>query len=54
MRLTHADSLGNNRRLEPDAAQVMPFSHGADMHSEKNGSPNEADLEGLGLVLWDP
>jgi hypothetical protein len=35
----HADSLGNNGRLEPGAAQVMTFSHGADMHSEKNGSP---------------
>jgi quercetin 2,3-dioxygenase len=36
----HADSLGNNGRLEPGAAQVMTFSHGADMHSEKNGSPD--------------
>ena len=35
----HADSLGNNGSLEPGAAQVMTFSHGADMHSEKNGSP---------------
>jgi redox-sensitive bicupin YhaK (pirin superfamily) len=34
----HADSLGNNGRLGPGAAQVMTFSHGHDMHSEKNGS----------------
>ena len=38
----HADSLGNNGRLEPGAAQVMTFSHGRDEHSEKNGSPDEA------------
>ena len=37
----HADSLGNNGRLEPGAAQVMTFSHGADQHSEKNGSADE-------------
>jgi redox-sensitive bicupin YhaK (pirin superfamily) len=37
----HADSLGNNGHLEPGAAQVMSFSHGADLHSEKNGSPEE-------------
>jgi redox-sensitive bicupin YhaK (pirin superfamily) len=37
----HADSLGNNGRLEPGAAQVMTFSHRGDMHSEKNGSPDE-------------
>ena len=37
----HADSLGNNGRLEPGAAQVMTFSHGRDEHSEKNGSPDE-------------
>lgn len=34
----HADSLGNNGRLEAGAAQVMTFSHGFDQHSEKNGS----------------
>jgi quercetin 2,3-dioxygenase len=37
----HADSLGNNGRLETGAAQVMTFSHDGDLHSEKNGSPNE-------------
>jgi quercetin 2,3-dioxygenase len=37
----HADSLGNNGRLEPGAAQVMTFSHRGDLHSEKNGSPDE-------------
>ena len=37
----HADSLGNNGRLEPGAAQVMTFSHAGDEHSEKNGSPDE-------------
>ena len=36
----HADSLGNNGRLGPGAAQVMTFSHVGDLHSEKNGSPN--------------
>ena len=34
----HADSLGNNGRLEPGAAQVMTFSHRGDQHAEKNGS----------------
>jgi quercetin 2,3-dioxygenase len=34
----HADSLGNNGRLRPGAAQVMTFSHHGDLHSEKNGS----------------
>jgi redox-sensitive bicupin YhaK (pirin superfamily) len=38
----HADSLGNNGRLEPGAAQVMTFSHRGDEHSEKNGSRDEA------------
>jgi redox-sensitive bicupin YhaK (pirin superfamily) len=38
----HADSLGNNGRLEAGAAQVMTFSHAGDLHSEKNGSPDEA------------
>ena len=38
----HADSLGNNGRLESGAAQVMSFSHDGDLHSEKNGSPDEA------------
>ena len=37
----HADSLGNNGRLESGAAQVMTFSHDGDLHSEKNGSPDE-------------
>jgi hypothetical protein len=37
----HADSLGNNGRLEAGAAQVMTFSHGSDEHSEKNGSADE-------------
>ena len=37
----HADSLGNNGRLEAGAAQVMTFSHGGDQHSEKNGSTDE-------------
>src|SRR5687768_2297890 len=37
----HADSLGNNGRLEPGAAQAMTFSHGGDQHSEKNGSASE-------------
>jgi redox-sensitive bicupin YhaK (pirin superfamily) len=35
----HADSLGNNGRLEPGAAQVMSFSHAGDEHSERNASP---------------
>ena len=39
----HADSLGNNGRLEPGAAQVMTFSHRGDLHSEKNGSPDDGD-----------
>jgi quercetin 2,3-dioxygenase len=38
----HADSLGNNGQLEAGAAQVMTFSHAGDLHSEKNGSANEA------------
>jgi hypothetical protein len=37
----HADSLGNNGRLKPGAAQVMTFSHRGDLHSEKNGSTDE-------------
>ena len=37
----HADSLGNNGRLGPGAAQVMTFSHHGDQHSEKNGSIDE-------------
>ena len=37
----HADSLGNNGRLAPGAAQVMTFSHRGDEHSEKNGSPDK-------------
>jgi quercetin 2,3-dioxygenase len=38
----HADSLGNNGRLGPGAAQVMTFSTDGDMHSEKNGSTDGA------------
>lgn len=37
----HADSLGNNGRLEPGAAQAMTFSHRGDLHSEKNASATE-------------
>jgi len=37
----HADSLGNDGRLEPGAAQVMTFSHRGDLHSEKNASRDE-------------
>lgn len=37
----HADSLGNNGRLEAGAAQAMTFSHDGDLHSEKNGSQAE-------------
>jgi redox-sensitive bicupin YhaK (pirin superfamily) len=37
----HADSLGNDGRLEPGAAQVMSFSHGGDLHSERNASRTE-------------
>ncbi len=37
----HADSLGNDGRLEPGAAQVMTFSHAGALHSERNGSQTE-------------
>ncbi|HEV3363062.1 MAG TPA: pirin family protein [Acidimicrobiia bacterium] len=37
----HADSLGNNGRLRPGAAQVMSFSTRGDLHSERNGSATE-------------
>ena len=37
----HADSLGNNGRLEPGAAQVMRFSSRGDQHSERNASEEE-------------
>lgn len=37
----HADSLGNNGRLEPGAAQVMRFSGRGDQHSERNASETE-------------
>ena len=37
----HADSLGNNGRLQGGAAQVMTFSHDGDLHSEKNGSTDQ-------------
>jgi redox-sensitive bicupin YhaK (pirin superfamily) len=40
-RFLHADSLGNNGRLEAGGAQVMTFSHGGDLHSERNGSRDE-------------
>lgn len=45
----HADSLGNNGRLESGAAQVMTFSHDGDMHSEKNGS---ADVPMRFIQFW--
>lgn len=34
----HSDSLGNDGRLQPGAAQVMTFSHAGAQHSERNGS----------------
>ncbi len=37
----HADSLGNNGRLESGAAQVMRFSHEGALHSERNGSDEQ-------------
>jgi redox-sensitive bicupin YhaK (pirin superfamily) len=37
----HADSLGNDGRLEPGAGQVMSFSHGGDLHSERNASQTD-------------
>lgn len=37
----HADSLGNNGRLEPGGAQVTSFSHAGDEHSERNASVTE-------------
>ncbi len=37
----HADSLGNNGRLLPGAAQVMRFSSRGDQHSERNASDEE-------------
>jgi redox-sensitive bicupin YhaK (pirin superfamily) len=37
----HADSLGNDGRLEPGAVQVMSFSHAGDLHSERNASETE-------------
>ena len=45
----HADSLGNDGRLEPGAAQVMTFSHDGDLHSEKNGS---ADVPMRFIQFW--
>ena len=45
----HADSLGNNGRLESGAAQVMTFSHDGDLHSEKNGS---ADASMRFIQFW--
>jgi redox-sensitive bicupin YhaK (pirin superfamily) len=37
----HADSLGNDGRLDPGGTQVMTFSHRGDLHSEKNASNDE-------------
>lgn len=37
----HADSLGNNGKLEPGAAQVMRFSSRGDQHSERNASAEQ-------------
>jgi quercetin 2,3-dioxygenase len=37
----HDDSLGNDGRLEPGAAQVMRFSSRGALHSEANGSQTE-------------
>jgi hypothetical protein len=37
----HADSLGNDGRLEPGAVQVMDFSHAGAFHSERNASQTE-------------
>ncbi|MFC0528055.1 pirin family protein [Phytohabitans kaempferiae] len=37
----HADSLGNGGRLGPGGAQVMDFSHGGALHSERNASHRE-------------
>jgi quercetin 2,3-dioxygenase len=37
----HDDSLGNDGRLEPGAAQVMRFSSRGALHSEANGSATE-------------
>jgi redox-sensitive bicupin YhaK (pirin superfamily) len=37
----HDDSLGNDGRLEPGAAQVMRFSSRGALHSEANGSQTD-------------
>ncbi len=37
----HADSLGNGGRLEPGAVQVMRFSSGGALHSERNASDTQ-------------
>jgi quercetin 2,3-dioxygenase len=37
----HEDSLGNDGQLEPGGAQVMRFSSGGALHSERNGSETE-------------
>jgi redox-sensitive bicupin YhaK (pirin superfamily) len=37
----HDDSLGNDGRLSPGAAQVMRFSSRGALHSERNGSATE-------------
>jgi len=37
----HEDSLGNDGKLKPGAAQVMRFSSRGALHSERNGSQTE-------------
>lgn len=37
----HADSLGNDGKLEPGAAQAMRFSSRGALHSERNASQSE-------------
>ena len=44
----HADSLGNDGRLEPGAAQAMTFSHRGDLHSERNAS----DRQGMRFIQF--
>jgi redox-sensitive bicupin YhaK (pirin superfamily) len=45
---SHDDSLGNNGRLEPGAAQIMRFSSRGALHSEANGS----DTEGMRFIQF--
>lgn len=40
-RFEHADSLDNDGRLEAGAAQVMTFSSGGALHSERNASDTD-------------